>query len=106
MPHEDYLNAEYGVRSWLLTTDHKRIALLWLGSVTFFFFIGGLFATIIRIHLLTPTGPLVTTETYNKLFTIPGLALGFFFPLPSIPPVPRTFILPLYIRSDILPFPN
>src|SRR6266446_5487151 len=71
-PHEDYLNATYGIRSWLLTTDHKRIALLYLGSVTVFFFIGGIFATMIRIHLLTPTGALVTPETYNKLFTIIG----------------------------------
>ena len=41
---ENYLNQEYGVRSWLLTTDHKRIALLYLASITFFFFVGGLFA--------------------------------------------------------------
>ena len=53
MPREHYLNATYGIRSWLLTTDHKRIALLYLASVTFFFFIGGAFATMIRIHLLT-----------------------------------------------------
>src|SRR2546426_9228086 len=85
MPKEHYLNATYGIRSWLLTTDHKRIALLYLGSVTFFFFIGGLFAPIIRIPLLTPTGALVTLETYNKLFTLHGLAMVFFFLIPSIP---------------------
>jgi len=87
MPHEDYLNATYGIRSWLLTTDHKRIALLYLGSVTVFFFIGGIFATMIRIHLLTPTGALVTPETYNKLFTMHGVAMIFFFLIPSIPAV-------------------
>ena len=69
LPREHYLNATYGIRSWLLTTDHKRIALLYLVSVTFFFFIGGTFASLIRIHLLTPGGYLVTPETYNKLFT-------------------------------------
>ena len=63
LPREHYLNATYGIRSWLLTTDHKRIALLYLVSVTFFFFIGGAFATMIRIHLLTPSGFLVTPET-------------------------------------------
>ncbi len=68
LPREHYLNATYGIRSWLLTTDHKRIALLYLVSVTFFFFIGGTFASLIRIHLLTPGGYLVTPETYNKLF--------------------------------------
>src|SRR5260370_3132711 len=95
MPHEDYLNAAYGIRSWLLTTDHKRIALLWLGSVTFFFFIGGIFATMIRIHLLTPTGALVTPQTFKKLFTMHGEALIFFFLIPSIPSLHRDFLLPI-----------
>ncbi|HXN94505.1 MAG TPA: cytochrome c oxidase subunit I [Candidatus Acidoferrales bacterium] len=106
MPHEDYLNAEYGLRSWLLTTDHKRIALLWLGSVTFFFFIGGLFATMIRIHLLTPTGALVTPETYNKLFTMHGVAMVFFFLIPSIPAVLGNFLIPLMIGAKDLAFPK
>ena len=51
---ENYLNQEYGIKSWLLTTDHKRIALLYLMSITFFFFIGGFFALLIRLELLTP----------------------------------------------------
>src|SRR6266478_1452359 len=106
MPHEDYLNAAYGIRSWLLTTDHKRIALLWLGSVTFFFFIGGIFATMIRIHLLTPTGALVTPETYNKLFTMHGVAMIFFFLIPSIPAVLANFLIPLMIGAKDLAFPK
>src|SRR5215475_643647 len=84
LPREHYLNAKYGIRSWLLTTDHKRIALLYLISVTFFFFIGGVFATMIRIHLLTPNGALVTPETYNKLFTMHGVAMIFFFLIPPM----------------------
>ncbi|MBV8514415.1 MAG: cytochrome c oxidase subunit I, partial [Acidobacteria bacterium] len=60
LPRDHYLNSTYGIRSWLLTTDHKRIAILYLISVTFFFFIGGTFASLIRIHLLTPNGYLVT----------------------------------------------
>ena len=67
---EHYLNVNYGIRSWLFTTDHKRIAWLYLLSVTVFFFIGGLFATLMRIELLTPQGDLVQAETYNKLFTM------------------------------------
>src|SRR6267378_1309569 len=106
MPHEDYLNATYGIRSWLLTTDHKRIALLYLGSVTFFFFIGGLFATMIRIHLLTPSGALVTPETYNKLFTMHGVAMVFFFLIPSIPSVLGNFLIPLMIGAKDLAFPK
>src|SRR6267143_1284080 len=106
MPHEDYLNATYGIRSWLLTTDHKRIALLYLGSVTFFFFIGGIFATMIRIHLLTPSGALVTPETYNKLFTMHGVAMIFFFLIPSIPAVLGNFLIPLMIGAKDLAFPK
>src|SRR3981189_3577794 len=106
MPHEDYLNATYGIRSWLLTTDHKRIALLYLASVTFFFFIGGIFATLIRIHLLTPDGLIVTPETYNKLFTMHGVAMIFFFLIPSIPAVLGNFLIPIMIGAKDLAFPK
>jgi cytochrome c oxidase subunit 1 len=106
MPREHYLNATYGIRSWLLTTDHKRIAILYLISVTFFFFIGGLFATLIRIHLLTPGGYLVTPETYNKLFTMHGVAMIFFFLIPSIPAVLGNFLIPIMIGAKDLAFPK
>src|SRR5271154_724525 len=106
MPKTHYLNATYGIRSWLLTTDHKRIALLYLGSVTFFFFVGGIFATMIRIHLLTPAGYLVTPETYNKLFTMHGVAMIFFFLIPSIPAVLGNFLIPLMIGAKDVAFPK
>jgi cytochrome c oxidase subunit I len=106
LPREHYLNATYGIRSWLLTTDHKRIALLYLGSVTFFFFVGGLFATLIRIHLLTPAGYLVTPETYNKLFTMHGVAMIFFFLIPSIPAILGNFLIPMMIGAKDLAFPK
>src|SRR6059036_704695 len=108
LPDTHYLNATYGsgIRSWLLTTDHKRIALLYLGSVTVFFFIGGVLATMIRIHLLTPTGALVTPETYNKLFTMHGVAMIFFFLIPSIPAVLGNFLIPLMIGAKDLAFPK
>src|ERR1700690_2097636 len=75
----NYLNASYGIKSWLFTTDHKRIALLYLASITFMFFIGGAAATLIRLHLIEPTGALVQPATYNKLFTIHGVVMIFFF---------------------------
>src|SRR5258706_1309423 len=106
LPREHYLNATYGIRSWLLTTDHKRIALLYLASVTFFFFVGGIFATLIRIHLLTPNGYLVTPETYNKLFTMHGVAMIFFFLIPSIPSVLGNFLIPLMIGARDVAFPR
>src|SRR6184192_3815773 len=108
LPDTHYLNATYGsgLRSWLLTTDHKRIALLYLASVTVFFFIGGVLATMIRIHLLTPTGALVTPETYNKLFTMHGVAMIFFFLIPSIPAVLGNFLIPMMIGAKDLAFPR
>jgi cytochrome c oxidase subunit 1 len=106
LPRDHYLNAKYGLRSWLLTTDHKRIALLYLASVTLFFFIGGAFAVMIRIHLLTPKGYLVTPETYNKLFTMHGVAMIFFFLIPAIPAVLGNFLIPLMIGAKDLAFPK
>src|SRR5579871_6377900 len=106
LPREHYLNATYGIRSWLLTTDHKRIALLYLASVTFFFFVGGIFAAMIRIHLLTPNGLLVSPETYNKLFTMHGVAMIFFFLIPSIPAVIGNFLIPIMIGAKDLAFPK
>jgi len=103
---EHYLNAGYGIRSWLFTTDHKRIALLYLISVTFFFFIGGLFALLIRLELLTPAGDLVQADTYNKLFTMHGLVMIFFFLLPVVPAVLGNFLTPMMIGAKDLAFPR
>ena len=103
---ENYLNSEYGIRSWLLTTDHKRIALLYLVSITFFFFVGGLFALLIRLELLTPAGDLVQADTYNKLFTMHGQVMVFFFLIPSIPAVLGNFLVPLMIGAKDLAFPR
>src|SRR5260370_33626816 len=103
---EHYLNASYGIKSWLLTKDHKRIALLYLATITFFFFLGGIFATLIRIELLTPAGDLVTSDTYNKLFTLHGVMMIFFFLIPSIPATLGNFFLPMMIGARDLPFPR
>src|SRR5437773_1525592 len=106
-PRDHYLISAGGhIRSWLLTTDHKRIALLYLISVTVFFFIGGVFATMIRIHLLTPDGVLVTPETYNKLFTMHGVVMVFFFLIPSIPATLGNFLIPIMIGAKDLAFPR
>jgi len=106
LDHEHYLNVSYGVKSWLLTRDHKRIALLYLISITLFFFLGGLFAVLIRLELLTPKGDFVQAETYNKLFTMHGLIMIFFFLIPSIPAVLGNFLIPLMIGARDLAFPR
>jgi cytochrome c oxidase subunit 1 len=105
-PRVNYLNATYGIRSWLLTRDHKRIALLYLASITFFFFLGGFFALLIRLELLTPQGDLVQAETYNKLFTMHGVVMIFFFLIPSIPAVLGNFFIPMMIGAKDLAFPR
>ena len=103
---ENYLTAEYGVKSWLLTKDHKRIALLYLATITFFFFLGGIFATIIRLELLTPPGDLVSPQTYNKLFSLHGIIMVFLFLIPSIPTTLGNFLVPLMIGCKDLAFPK
>jgi cytochrome c oxidase subunit 1 len=103
---ENYLNAGHGLKSWLLTVDHKRIALLYLMSITFFFFIGGFFALLIRLELLTPSGDLVQSDTYNKLFTMHGQIMVFFFLIPAVPAVLGNFLIPLMIGAKDLAFPR
>jgi cytochrome c oxidase subunit 1 len=105
-PRLHYLNISYGVKSWLFTTDHKRIALLYLVSITLFFFLGGAFATVIRLELATPQGDLVSAETYNKLFSMHGIIMIFFFLIPSIPAVLGNFLVPMMIGARDLAFPR
>ncbi|PWT82395.1 MAG: cytochrome c oxidase subunit I, partial [Blastocatellia bacterium] len=81
---ENYLNADYRLRSWFLTTDHKRVAILFAGTITAFFFIGGAAATLIRLELATPAGDLVSSDLYNRLFTMHGVIMVWFFLIPSI----------------------
>src|SRR3989442_5728355 len=105
-PRTNYLNAEYGLKSWLLTKDHKRIALLYLGAISFFFFIGSLYAMAIRLELLTPQGDLVQSSTYNKMFTQHGIIMVFFFLIPSIPATLGNFLIPMMIGAKDLAFPR
>jgi cytochrome c oxidase subunit 1 len=103
---ENYLNAGHGLKSWLLTVDHKRIALLYLISITFTFFIGGFFALLIRLELLTPAGDLVQSDTYNKLFSLHGQVMVFFFLIPAVPAVLGNFLIPIMIGAKDLAFPR
>lgn len=103
---EHYLNSGYGLKSWLLTKDHKRIGLLYLGTITFFFFLGGLFASLIRVELLTPQGDMVSSETYNKLFTLHGVIMVFYFLIPSVPTTLGNFFLPMMVGARDLAFPK
>ncbi|EDY16661.1 cytochrome c oxidase, subunit I [Chthoniobacter flavus Ellin428] len=105
--HEpSYLAVENTVRSWLLTTDHKRIGILYMISITLFFLVGGAAATLMRLNLLTPQGALVTSTTYNKLFTIHGVIMVWFFLIPSVPTVIGNFVLPMMLGARDVAFPR
>ncbi len=105
-PEVHYLNATHGALSWFFTKDHKRIALLYLYSVTAFFLVGGMFAMLIRLELATPNGDLLSAETYNKVFTAHGVVMVFFFLIPSIPAILGNFLVPLMIGAKDLAFPR
>src|SRR5262245_18948673 len=105
-PRVHYLNANYGWKSWLFTLDHKRIGVLYLVSITLYFVLGGIYATMIRLELATPAGDLMTSETYNKFFSQHGIIMVFFFLIPSIPAVLGNFLIPLMIGPRDVAFPR
>ena len=102
----NYLRAGYGWRSWFLTTDHKRVGILYMISITLFFLVGGAAASLMRMELATPEGDLLTSTLYNKLFTIHGVIMVWFFLIPSIPTVLGNFLLPLMIGARDVAFPK
>src|SRR4051812_49815566 len=97
---------ESTVGSWLFTRDHKRIGILYLLSILVFFVIASVAAALMRIELVTPQGDLVTSDTYNKLFTIHGVLMVWFFLIPSIPAVLGNFVIPLMIGARDVAFPK
>ncbi|MBK9965996.1 MAG: cytochrome c oxidase subunit I [Holophagales bacterium] len=102
----NYLNASHGLGSWLLTRDHKRIGILYLLGISVFFVLGGLMAVLIRAELATPQGDLFSSDVYNRLFTMHGILMIFFFLIPSIPAVLGNFLLPIMIGAKDLAFPR
>ncbi len=102
----NYLTEGFTLASWLTTTDHKRIAWLYMIAITVFFFVGGVAATFIRLELATPQADLVTHDTYNKLFTAHGVIMVWLFLIPSIPAVMGNFLMPLMIGARDLAFPR
>src|ERR1700743_1760008 len=106
IPRVNFLTKENGLLSWLLTGDHKRIATLYLISLTFFFFIGGALAGPLRLELLTPQSDLVAADTYNKLFTMHGVIMIFFFLVPSVPATIGNFVVPIMVGAKDLAFPK
>ena len=102
----DYLHDAHTLRSWFFTIDHKRIAILYLLSITGFFIVGAIAAGLVRLALVVPDGQIFSNDTYNKLFTIHGVVMVWFFLIPSIPATMGNFLLPLMIGARDLAFPK
>ena len=105
-PKHTYLNAEKGIWSWLTTLDHKRIGLLYLMALTFFFMLGGVLALLIRMELWTPAETLIAANTYNQVFTLHGAIMIFLFLVPSVPAILGNFIMPIQIGAKDVAFPR
>jgi len=101
-----YLTNGWTIRSWLFTLDHKRISLLYLASVTLFFFLGGAAAALMRLNLLTPEGSMMSAESYNRFMTAHGVIMVWFFLVPVIPVTLGNFLVPLMIGAEDLAFPR
>lgn len=102
----DYLRAETTIRSWLTTTDHKRIGILFLFVTTGALMLGGIFAMLIRVELLSPEPLIVDDLTYNRLFTLHGVVMVWLFMIPAIPAIFGNFLLPLMIGAREIAFPR
>jgi cytochrome c oxidase subunit 1 len=101
-----YLNTDTTITSWLATTDHKRIALLYLGTVTVMLFLGGVFAMVLRLEHLGPEPTLMSAQTYNRLFSLHGITMVWLFMIPSIPTTFGNFFLPMMIGAKDVAFPR
>ena len=102
----NYLTWKTTIASWLFTVDHKRIGIMYLVTISIFFMVGGIFAGIFRLELLTPEGDLLQADTYNRFFTLHGVLMVFFFLIPSIPATLGNFLVPLMIGARDLAFPK
>lgn len=102
----NYLNEFKGLKSWLCTLDHKRIGVMYLIFVVASFLLGGIFALLLRLELLTPTQLIFTAKQYNQLFTLHGAVMIFLFIVPSIPASLGNFLLPLMIGAKDVAFPR
>lgn len=105
-PEKHYLNQETGLWAWLTTVDHKKIGLMYLMSVAFFFFVGGVLALLLRTELLTPARNFMTADVYNQVFTLHGAIMIFFFLIPSVPAALGNFVLPLQLGAKDVAFPR
>jgi len=105
-PDAMYLDAKKGIGSWMATLDHKRIGLMYLTMVSIAFFVGGIFALLVRLELYSRGKTIVDAETYNRFFTLHGAVMVFLFIIPSVPAALGNFFLPIMIGAKDVAFPR
>jgi len=105
-PHDSYLTAGRGLLSWLFTLDHKRIGVMYLVGILSAFFLGGVFALLVRTELLTPGPTIMSADAYNKMFTLHGAVMIFLFIIPGIPATLGNFVLPLMLGAKDVALPR
>ena len=105
-PRSTYANDEYSIRSWVFTTDHKRVGVLFLVTTTLMMALGGAFALVLRLEHLTPERTIVDALAYNRLFTLHGIVMVFLFLIPSIPAAFGNFLVPIMIGAKDVAFPR
>jgi cytochrome c oxidase subunit 1 len=103
---DDYLHSKQTILSWIVTTDHKRIGILYLVSITFFFVLGSIAAGLVRLSLVEPNGSILTDDVYNRMFTLHGVIMVWFFLVPSIPNTLGNFLIPIMIGANDVAFPR
>jgi cytochrome c oxidase subunit 1 len=102
----EYQGRHSGMLSWILSTDHKRIALLYLWSVMSLFAVGVLLGFLMRLELIAPGETIVKAQTYNALFTLHGVIMIFLFVIPGVPAIFGNFFLPILIGAKDVAFPR
>lgn len=105
-PEVHYAQAEKGIKAWMTTIDHKKIGLMYLGSIAFFFFIGGLLALLLRLELWTPAKTFLDADSYNQVFTLHGAIMVFLVLVPSVPAALGNFFLPIMVGAKDVAFPR
>jgi cytochrome c oxidase subunit 1 len=94
-----------GWLSWLTTTDHKRIGIMYMVAAWMFLVIGGVEALLIRLQLAVPDNTLLSPQTYNALFTMHGTTMVFLFLMPMIAGM-ANYLVPLMIGARDMAFPK
>lgn len=105
-PNINFYKAAKGIWSWIYTLDHKRIGIMYLVFISVSFFLGGVFALLLRLELLTPNTVMFTAKQYNQLFTLHGAVMTFLFIIPSIPASLGNFFLPIMVGAKDVAFPR